>query len=408
MSDYTRTENFTAKDALATGNPDKVILGADVDGELNAALVAINSKLNATDIASQAEAQAGTSNTKVMTPLRTEDWANTWAAENAGMVADIQLLADPGADRILFWDDSADAAGLLTIGSGLTVTGGTTLEASATGFVPTSRTLTAGTGLTGGGDLSANRSFALSHLGLEALTDPGTDRIYIWDESVNLSKLSTVSDGIQVTATPSVTLDVNGLSALTQAQVVTTTDYVPVFDASATLHKKVLVSDLVGSVTGVPTTKRVTTTEARTNDTLATSAYFTGWTLVAGTTYKIEGSLWLTTTQNSLGTGFRMRWDATTALLSGIIGSVNSSFIDTGGTSNGVSTTAAVPGSATGTTTSTCFMLGNSANDVATISGTITAGGSNSVLSMAWSVESGGSYTINMREGSWITLTAIS
>jgi len=41
-------------------------------------------------------------------------------------------LADPGADRIYFWDDSADTAAHLTLGTGLSITG-TTLNASASG-----------------------------------------------------------------------------------------------------------------------------------------------------------------------------------------------------------------------------------------------------------------------------------
>jgi hypothetical protein len=41
-----------------------------------------------------------------------------------------EVLADPGADRILFWDDSAGDVTWLTAGSGLTITG-TTLTATA-------------------------------------------------------------------------------------------------------------------------------------------------------------------------------------------------------------------------------------------------------------------------------------
>jgi hypothetical protein len=40
----------------------------------------------------------------------------------------ITSLSDPGADRILFWDDSAGTAAYLTVGSGLTISG-TTLTA---------------------------------------------------------------------------------------------------------------------------------------------------------------------------------------------------------------------------------------------------------------------------------------
>lgn len=44
MSSYSRVVNFTAKDALLTGNPSKLVVGADFDSEFNAAQTAINSK----------------------------------------------------------------------------------------------------------------------------------------------------------------------------------------------------------------------------------------------------------------------------------------------------------------------------------------------------------------------------
>lgn len=46
MSDYSQTTDFSAKDSLTTGDPEKVILGADVDVELSAISTAIASKLN--------------------------------------------------------------------------------------------------------------------------------------------------------------------------------------------------------------------------------------------------------------------------------------------------------------------------------------------------------------------------
>jgi len=80
----------------------------------------------------------------------------------------------------------------------------------------TSVTLTAGDGLTGGGDISANRTFAvgagtgitvsadavsLSHLGLESLTDPGADKILFWDDSETVSKWLGVGNSIAITTT---------------------------------------------------------------------------------------------------------------------------------------------------------------------------------------------------------------
>jgi hypothetical protein len=87
------------------------------------------------------------------------------------MVGDLQGLADPNADRLLFWDDSESAAALLTVGTGLSITTTTMSVNEAAvnhdnlaGFVAnehinhTSVSITAGSGLTGGGDISATRT----------------------------------------------------------------------------------------------------------------------------------------------------------------------------------------------------------------------------------------------------------
>lgn len=46
MSDYVKATNFYSKDALLSGNPDKIIKGAEIDDEYNAIAVAIASKAN--------------------------------------------------------------------------------------------------------------------------------------------------------------------------------------------------------------------------------------------------------------------------------------------------------------------------------------------------------------------------
>jgi hypothetical protein len=50
------------------------------------------------------------------------------------------------------------------------ITGGTISGVAISGYVPTSRTITAGTGLSGGGDLSANRTLAIANTGVTAST----------------------------------------------------------------------------------------------------------------------------------------------------------------------------------------------------------------------------------------------
>ena len=124
MSDYTKTTNFTAKDALTTGNAAKVIKGSEHDTEFDNIATAVATKYDSGNLASQAEAQAGTSNTVLMTPLRAEDHITTWAAENDGMVADLQAL-DLSADAAMCWDQSGSALTGFTLTDGIEFNGTT-------------------------------------------------------------------------------------------------------------------------------------------------------------------------------------------------------------------------------------------------------------------------------------------
>jgi hypothetical protein len=119
LSDYTKTTNFTAKDALTTGNAAKVIKGSEHDTEYDNIATAIATKYDSGNLASQAQGEAGTDNTVLMTPLRTEQWSAVWAAENGGMIANIHALADPGADTLLGWDNSATDIIAFTLGDGI-------------------------------------------------------------------------------------------------------------------------------------------------------------------------------------------------------------------------------------------------------------------------------------------------
>lgn len=121
MSDYTQSIDFSAKDALASGNANKVAKGADIDTELALISTAIATKYDSNDLATQGQAEALTSNAVLLTPHTLNDVL----VDNGGLLSDIQALSDPGADRILFWDDSDGAVEFLSIGDGLDLTGNT-------------------------------------------------------------------------------------------------------------------------------------------------------------------------------------------------------------------------------------------------------------------------------------------
>ena len=125
----------------------------------------------------------------------------------------LEDLSDPDADRIIFWDDSEGACKWLTASTGIQIVAANIstkdseiIHDSLSGFIAAEHvdhsavSVLAGTGLAGGGTLEANRTLAMSHLGLEALVDPGADKIAFWDESENAFKWLAV-DGTTVTIT---------------------------------------------------------------------------------------------------------------------------------------------------------------------------------------------------------------
>lgn len=168
MSDYSKTTNFTAKDSLNTGDANKLIKGVDHDTEYDNIAIASATKYDSNDLASLAEAQAESSNTKLMTPLRTANWADA----NGGIVGDLQALADPNADTLLGWDDSANVAIGFTLHASL-LHAGTQLSVdhdAATNFVANehidhtsvSMSTASNSGLSGGGTIAATRTLSMN------------------------------------------------------------------------------------------------------------------------------------------------------------------------------------------------------------------------------------------------------
>lgn len=291
MSDYTPVNDFSAKDDLNPGDPEKKILGSDVDAETAAIQTAVNTKYDSSDLSdqataeagtdntvlmtplrtqqfltaalsSQAQAEAGTDNTTVMTPLRVEQWSAVWGDENAGIVGDLHALTSPGADRILFWDNGGATAAFLTVGTGLSLTGTdlTTDDSSidhdslsnynANRHIDHSAlTLTAGAGLTGGGTIDSGVTFAVGE-----------------------------GKGINVTSTQ-VSIDINSLTATTSVD--QTNDHVAIYDADLIDHRKVALEDLLtgGVYTAVKTANETvnSSTTLQNDDHLVISDVPTGY-----------------------------------------------------------------------------------------------------------------------------------
>lgn len=199
MTDYTPNNDYSVKDGLSTSDPEKLILGSDLDSEFEEIQTAVNSKLDSTDIATQAQAEAGTNNTTIMTPLRVSELLAEGGT--SGALGDIKSLDDPGADRIMFWDESDDTVEWLQPGNGLTITAnvidvvtGTVDHDALLNYVAnehidhTAVTITAGPGLqytTGGTDITTSSTIEVD---IDALTEsadvqPTSDFLMMYDAS---------------------------------------------------------------------------------------------------------------------------------------------------------------------------------------------------------------------------------
>lgn len=272
MSDYSQINDYSAKDDLASGQTEKIILGSDIDAELSAISTAITSKFDSDDknaasgiapldadtlvpqanlpdasliltgvveLATTAETITGTDATRAVTPAGVQAVLD----QSAGVLNDISGLSDPGADRIGFWDDSAGAFTWLTVSTGLTISAttlttndGAIVHDDLSGFISnehinhTSVNLTAGTGLTGGGDISDDRTFNLDISGLTAIEGNGlasTDGFLV-DNGGVMNRMSYNASGIRVqsvsgTSDTLATADMNTFIEYTNAGAVTVT-----------------------------------------------------------------------------------------------------------------------------------------------------------------------------------------
>lgn len=207
MSNYTQNVFFATKDTLTQGDPSKKIKGTEIDAEFAEISTAIASK-------------ADSASTITTGNFDTE--ADAWLAADTTMVGLLRDLADPGGDRIPFWDDSAGVLAWLQIDSSLAIVG-QTLSALGTGggggsYTPqqtvdhTTVSVLAGSGLTGGGTI---------------------------DGSVTLNVGA--GSGIAVAA-DSVAIDLTGLTAL--AEPIASDDIGVLYDLSNTANRKVAYQDL--------------------------------------------------------------------------------------------------------------------------------------------------------------------
>ena len=126
--------------------------------------------------------------------------SQTIQTDPEGFRSDLQLadVAHTGS-----YNDLTDKPTLGTISSqdanNVNITGGTISGTTVAGYVPTSRTITAGVGLSGGGDLSANRTIDIENTGVTAATYGSSTKIPV----VTFNAQGQATSASEITLTPS-------------------------------------------------------------------------------------------------------------------------------------------------------------------------------------------------------------
>lgn len=155
MSDYTQITDFSAKDALASGDPEKVATGADMDAEFAAIATAIASKADDNEVVKLTGTQtvAGDKTFSGNTVFSGAVTANTFSSSGvtitggslAGVTATITGGAVTGITDLAVADGgtgaSTAAAALANLGAGMTkLTSGSVSDAATLDIVLTSYT----------------------------------------------------------------------------------------------------------------------------------------------------------------------------------------------------------------------------------------------------------------------------
>jgi len=125
MANYTKSTDFASKDALLTGDPNKVVKGSELDDEFDNIQTAVNSKADAnsaalTGIPTAPTASSGTSTTQIATTAFVQAalaavypigsiYVNATSSTNPGTTFGFGTWVAFGAGRVMVGFDSSNA-----------------------------------------------------------------------------------------------------------------------------------------------------------------------------------------------------------------------------------------------------------------------------------------------------------
>jgi hypothetical protein len=119
VPEYTQSTKFGPKDNLPLGHPRRYFKGSEWQREFDAIAEVIKAKYEITDVATDAQAAAETTNDVLVTPANVQAWADD--TSTYAVLAEIQALTDPGADRVIGYDSSTDTWKWFSVGEGLEI-----------------------------------------------------------------------------------------------------------------------------------------------------------------------------------------------------------------------------------------------------------------------------------------------
>ncbi len=228
MTDYVKSTNFTSKDSLSTGNPLKLIKGAEFDTEFNNIVTAITSKadnasptLTGTPLAPTAA--AGTNTQQIATTAFVQT-----AFGSAAITGEIKMWAASTAPAgYMLCDGSAVSR---TVYATLYAVIGTTYgsgDGSTTFNLPnfTNRLPVGAGGLYSNGSTGGSKDAIVvshSHSATSTVTDPGHTHTYKYTSSITSGGVHAIEDGPLTTSAASGAINSNTTGVTVATSVGTT------------------------------------------------------------------------------------------------------------------------------------------------------------------------------------------
>ena len=194
MSNYTKTTNFAAKDALSSGDPSKLVNGTEIDNEFNAIATAVATKANSSDVPSLSGANNFTGGQQTLSGVQPVlAWNETDAAADSKYW---KAFADGGIWKLIVQTDAqAGSATAIAVTRSANTIANITLTTSLGTWTLSGTTLSQTDGTTTGvlGFAATAFAFGTSSAHNATIQTNGTTRITVRQDGTFVQQNLTVA-----------------------------------------------------------------------------------------------------------------------------------------------------------------------------------------------------------------------